>query len=56
MTFISAAGDVVPYLLVAFATSAVVSFLLTPLVRRIAIRYGAIDHPEERRVNVRSSR
>ncbi|HET7473713.1 MAG TPA: MraY family glycosyltransferase, partial [Candidatus Limnocylindrales bacterium] len=53
MTFISAAGDVVPYLLVAFATSAVVSFLLTPLVRRIAIRYGAIDHPEERRVNVR---
>src|SRR4029079_10559860 len=31
----------------------IVSFVLTPVIRRIAIRYGAIDQPEERRVNLR---
>ena len=53
MTFIAGAADVVPYLLLALVAAASVSFVLTPLVRRIAIRYDAIDHPDERRVNVR---
>jgi UDP-GlcNAc:undecaprenyl-phosphate GlcNAc-1-phosphate transferase len=53
VTFTASAGDTVPYLGIALVVAAVVSFLLTPLVRRIAIRYGAIDHPDQRRVNVR---
>ncbi len=40
------------YLLV-FAASAGVSFLATPLVRRLAIRVGAIDHPSDRKVHPR---
>ena len=53
MTFTASAGDTVPFLFVALAAAAAVSFLLTPLVRRMAIRYGAIDQPDERRVNKR---
>jgi UDP-GlcNAc:undecaprenyl-phosphate GlcNAc-1-phosphate transferase len=53
VTFTASAGDTVPFLFVALAAAAVVSFLLTPLVRRIAIRNGAIDQPDERRVNKR---
>jgi UDP-GlcNAc:undecaprenyl-phosphate GlcNAc-1-phosphate transferase len=53
VTFISGAGAAVPFLVGALLTGAIASFLLTPLVRRIAIRYGAIDHPDARRVNVR---
>jgi UDP-GlcNAc:undecaprenyl-phosphate GlcNAc-1-phosphate transferase len=45
------AGATVPYLVVALVAAAIVSFLLTPLVRRIAIRYDAIDLPDARRVN-----
>ncbi|MBI2239119.1 MAG: undecaprenyl/decaprenyl-phosphate alpha-N-acetylglucosaminyl 1-phosphate transferase, partial [Actinobacteria bacterium] len=40
------------YILV-FAASAGVSFLATPLVRRLAIRVGAIDHPSDRKVHPR---
>jgi len=50
--FTQNAGPALPYLLIAFVAAAIVSFLLTPLVRRISIRYDAIDHPDERRVNV----
>jgi UDP-GlcNAc:undecaprenyl-phosphate GlcNAc-1-phosphate transferase len=53
VTFISGAGAAVPFLFGALLAGSVASFLLTPLVRRIAIRYGAIDHPDARRVNVR---
>jgi UDP-GlcNAc:undecaprenyl-phosphate GlcNAc-1-phosphate transferase len=53
VTFISSAGGAVPYLFGAFLAAALASFVLTPLVRRVAIRYGAIDQPDERRVNVR---
>jgi UDP-GlcNAc:undecaprenyl-phosphate GlcNAc-1-phosphate transferase len=53
VTFISGAGDAAPFLFGALLAGAIVSFLLTPLVRRIAVRYGAIDHPDARRVNVR---
>ena len=54
MTFLTdSAGATFPFLVLGFVAAAAVSFLVTPIVRRIAIRYGAIDHPEERRVNVR---
>jgi UDP-GlcNAc:undecaprenyl-phosphate GlcNAc-1-phosphate transferase len=53
VTFTFSAEASVPFLLAALAAAAVVSFLLTPLIRRIAIRYDAIDLPDERRVNVR---
>ncbi len=53
MIISSSAGAALPFLAVGLVGAAVVSFLLTPLVRRIAIRYGAIDHPDARRVNVR---
>ena len=42
-----------PYLAIGLLAAAIVSFLLTPLVRRIAIRYDAIDQPDARRVNKR---
>lgn len=35
----------------AFLAAALVSLLLTPIVRRLAHRVDAVDHPEERRVN-----
>jgi UDP-GlcNAc:undecaprenyl-phosphate GlcNAc-1-phosphate transferase len=49
----ASAGDSIPYLFLALAAAAAVSFLLTPVVRRFAVRYDAIDHPDERRVNIR---
>lgn len=51
MTFSANAGPSVPYLVVALAVAAAISFLLTPLVRRVAVRFDAIDRPDERRVN-----
>ena len=51
MSFIIAAGPTVPYLVAALLAAAAISFLLTPLVRRVAIRFGAIDLPGHRRVN-----
>ena len=36
---------------IAFAVAAVVTFITTPLVRRVAIRVGAVVGPEERRVH-----
>jgi len=51
--FSDGAGATIPSLLVALVAAAIVSYLLTPLVRRLAIRYDAIDHPDERRVNLR---
>jgi UDP-GlcNAc:undecaprenyl-phosphate GlcNAc-1-phosphate transferase len=51
VSFIIAAGPTVPYLVAALLAAAAISFLLTPLVRRVAIRFGAIDLPGHRRVN-----
>ena len=52
MTFFAeSAGAVFPYLFIALVAAAAFSFLLTPIVRRIAIHFDAIDHPEHRRVN-----
>ena len=51
MTFILAAGPTVPYLLIALVAAAAVSFVLTPIVRRVAVRFDAVDLPGHRRVN-----
>jgi UDP-GlcNAc:undecaprenyl-phosphate GlcNAc-1-phosphate transferase len=53
VTFIQSAPSVVPFLLVLFAAAAAVSFLLTPPIRRVAIRFKAVDRPGLRRVNTR---
>ena len=53
MTWTATAGAAVPYLAIGLVAAAIVSFLLTPVVRRIAIRYDAIDQPDARRVNER---
>jgi UDP-GlcNAc:undecaprenyl-phosphate GlcNAc-1-phosphate transferase len=45
-------GPAIPYLIAAFVAAALISFLLTPLVRRVALRLDAVDHPDHRRVNV----
>ena len=46
------AGQALPYILAAFAAAALIAFVLTPLVRRIALRFDAVDHPDHRRVNL----
>ena len=51
MTFIPNAAAYLPLLLLVFAFAAAVSFVLTPPVRRIAIRLDAVDRPGQRRVN-----
>lgn len=51
MTFIPIAAAAAPYLLAAFAAAAVLSFVLTPLARHIAVRVDAVDRPGDRRVN-----
>lgn len=43
-----------PYLLV-FVASAGVSFLSTPFVRRLAIRFKFIDHPSDRKVHPKAT-
>jgi UDP-GlcNAc:undecaprenyl-phosphate/decaprenyl-phosphate GlcNAc-1-phosphate transferase len=51
VTFIGATGQTVPWLLIALLAAAAVSFVLTPLVRRVAVRFDAVDLPGHRRVN-----
>lgn len=51
MTFIASAAAAVPFLIVFLVLGALVSFALTPPIRRIAIRFDAIDRPNQRRVN-----
>jgi UDP-GlcNAc:undecaprenyl-phosphate GlcNAc-1-phosphate transferase len=46
------ADDAIPYLIGAFAAAALIAFVLTPLVRRVALRFDAVDRPSHRRVNV----
>jgi UDP-GlcNAc:undecaprenyl-phosphate/decaprenyl-phosphate GlcNAc-1-phosphate transferase len=41
--------------LIVFGVSAAVAFLMTPLVRRLAIRTGWIDHPSDRKVHPTST-
>jgi UDP-GlcNAc:undecaprenyl-phosphate/decaprenyl-phosphate GlcNAc-1-phosphate transferase len=51
VNFIPAAGPTVPYLLIGLIAAAAISFVLTPIVRRIAVRFDAVDLPGHRRVN-----
>ena len=51
MTFISTLGDALGPIVLAFTGAALVSLVLTPLVRRVVIRYEMVDRPEARRVN-----
>jgi UDP-GlcNAc:undecaprenyl-phosphate GlcNAc-1-phosphate transferase len=51
--FVPTAGDVLPILVVAFAVAVAISYLLTPAVRRLAIRLQMVDRPDHRRVNKR---
>ncbi len=46
------AEQALPFILAAFAAAALLAFVLTPLVRRIAVRVNAVDLPNQRRVNV----
>src|SRR4029078_12805993 len=41
--------------LIVLGVSAAVAFLATPLVRRLAIRTGWIDHPSDRKVHPKST-
>jgi len=51
--FVPAAGDILPIIIVAFAVAAAIAYLLTPVVRRLALRLRMVDRPDERRVNKR---
>lgn len=52
MIFISTAADAVVPIIVVFVAAALIALVLTPVIRRIVIRYEVLDQPEERRVNV----
>ena len=52
MRLIPGAAAFLPYVVAALVASAVVAYLLTPVVRRLAVRYGVIDRPNQRRVNL----
>jgi len=51
MRLIPTVGDYLPLILAAFVVAGLLALVLTPLVRRVAIRLDNIDHPEDRRVN-----
>jgi UDP-GlcNAc:undecaprenyl-phosphate GlcNAc-1-phosphate transferase len=50
--FTPLAGAAIPYLIAAFVAAALISFVLTPIVRRIALHVDAVDQPDDRRVNI----
>jgi UDP-GlcNAc:undecaprenyl-phosphate GlcNAc-1-phosphate transferase len=51
MTFIPNVGDFVGPIVVTFIVAAILALVLTPLVRRVVLRYEIVDRPEARRVN-----
>ncbi len=51
MRLIPTLGAVLPLFVAAFGVAALLSLLLTPFVRRVAIRLDNIDRPDDRRVN-----
>jgi UDP-GlcNAc:undecaprenyl-phosphate GlcNAc-1-phosphate transferase len=50
--FSSFLGPALPYIIAAFVAAAVIAYVLTPLVRRVAVHVDAVDKPDHRRVNV----
>ena len=51
MRLIATFGEVLPLFVAAFVVAAILSLVLTPLVRRVAIRLDNVDRPDHRRVN-----
>ena len=52
MTFAASAGPVIPVIVGAFIVAAIVSLLVTPLIRRFVHEREILDHPDDhRRVN-----
>ncbi|MBA3235865.1 MAG: undecaprenyl/decaprenyl-phosphate alpha-N-acetylglucosaminyl 1-phosphate transferase [Chloroflexi bacterium] len=52
MTFIGTVGNIIAPILVVLVSAAILSLLLTPLVRAIGRRYEIVDRPTARRVNL----
>jgi UDP-GlcNAc:undecaprenyl-phosphate GlcNAc-1-phosphate transferase len=51
--FIAPLAEILPQLLVAFILAAVAALVVTPLVRRFAVRMRMVDRPGHRRINLR---
>ncbi|MEA2613563.1 MAG: UDP-GlcNAc:undecaprenyl-phosphate/decaprenyl-phosphate GlcNAc-phosphate transferase [Chloroflexota bacterium] len=51
--FIEEVGDSVGPILAVFVLAALLALLLTPVVRRVVLRYRIVDRPNARRVNTR---
>ena len=51
MTFIPSAASALGPIVVVFLFAAILALVLTPLVRRVVMRYEIVDRPEARRVN-----
>ncbi|OGO52039.1 MAG: hypothetical protein A2Z32_11285 [Chloroflexi bacterium RBG_16_69_14] len=51
MTFISTAGSAIGPIVVVFLCATALALVLTPVVRRVVLRYEIVDQPEARRVN-----
>jgi UDP-GlcNAc:undecaprenyl-phosphate/decaprenyl-phosphate GlcNAc-1-phosphate transferase len=52
VTFAPGIGTALPFLVGTLLLAAVLSFVLTPLVRAVAHRFDIVDRPDERRVNL----
>jgi UDP-GlcNAc:undecaprenyl-phosphate GlcNAc-1-phosphate transferase len=53
VTLISGIGGVIGPIVAVFLVAALLTYLLTPQVRRIALRYRIVDRPNSRRINRR---
>jgi UDP-GlcNAc:undecaprenyl-phosphate GlcNAc-1-phosphate transferase len=52
VTLIADVGGAIGSIVLAFIGAALLSLVLTPVVRRVALRYEIVDRPDARRVNV----
>ena len=53
LRFIEEVGNSVGPIVAVFVAAALLAFILTPLVRRVVLRYRIVDRPNARRVNTR---
>jgi UDP-GlcNAc:undecaprenyl-phosphate GlcNAc-1-phosphate transferase len=53
LRFIEEVGNSVGPIVAVFVAAALLAFVLTPLVRRVVLRYRIVDRPNARRVNTR---
>ena len=54
MTFIEGADQSLGPIVAVFIVAALISLLMTPLVRRVVLRYDIVDRPNARRINTRA--